>query len=172
MEYCDIYDASKTPTGKVLPRGTPTEKGEYTLVSCVWITDGKGRLLLTRRAPEKRASPNLWENSGGGVLAGETSRQAIVREVYEETGIRAEEEEFSFMCSFQEGDAFFDLYFLCKDVPLEALRLQPGETVEARWVTVEKLREMIASGMVAPPIARRFFMQERELLKRIEKLYK
>ncbi len=76
------------------------------------------------------------------------------------------------MGSFQEGDAFFDLYFLCKDVPLEALRLQPGETVEARWVTVEKLREMIASGMVAPPIARRFFMQERELLKRIEKLYK
>lgn len=169
MEYCDIYDASQKPTGKVLPRGTPMEKGEYTLVSCVWIADSKGRLLLTRRAPEKRASPNLWENSGGGVLAGETSRQAIAREVYEETGIQAEETAFLFMGSFQEKDAFFDLYFLRKDVPLEKLRLQPGETVEARWVTVEKLREMIASGLVAPPIARRFFMQEKELLERIEK---
>ena len=170
MEYCDIYDASRKTVGKVVPRGASIEKGEYTLVVCCWIANSKGELLLTRRAPEKRSCPNLWENSGGGVLAGETSRQAIAREVYEETGILAQEEEFSFMDSFQGADAFFDLYFLRRDVPLEKLRLQPGETVEARWATVEKLREMIAAGIVAPPIAHRFLMQEQAILERIEKM--
>ena len=60
---------------------------------CVWVYDGRGHLLLTRRAREKSFA-GTWENSGGAVKAGETSRQAIARELYEETGIQAEPEEF------------------------------------------------------------------------------
>lgn len=68
--------------------------GEYGLVVCVWVCDGAGHLLLTKRAPEKKSFPNTWENSGGSAWAGESSRQAIARELYEETGIRAREEAF------------------------------------------------------------------------------
>ena len=60
--------------------------GEYGLVVCVWVCDGAGHLLLTKRAPEKKSFPNTWENSGGSAWAGESSRQAIARELYEETG--------------------------------------------------------------------------------------
>ena len=92
MEYNDIYDENRQLIGKVHRRGTPWKKGEYGLVVCVWVYDGEGKLLLTRRAKGKSFA-GTWENSGGAAKAGENSRQAIARELFEETGIRAEEEE-------------------------------------------------------------------------------
>lgn len=167
MEWNDIYDQNRNPTGRTHRRGTPMAPGDFVVVACAWISNGRGQLLITRRAPQKKSSPNQWENSGGAVRAGETSLEGISREVFEETGIRAKPEEFAFMGAFRSKDTFYDLYFLQKDVPLEQLRLQPGETVEAKWVTPEELREMIDRGQVAAPIAKRFRAQEKEILARM-----
>ena len=48
-EWNDIYDANRCLTGRVHLRGTPWKAGEYGLVVCVWVYDGRGHLLLTRR---------------------------------------------------------------------------------------------------------------------------
>ena len=101
MELNDIYDENRNLTGKLHRRGTPWKPGEYGVVVCVWVYDGRGHLLLTRRAREKSFA-GTWENSGGAVKAGETSRQAIARELYEETGIQAEPEEFELLDSDPE----------------------------------------------------------------------
>ena len=55
----------------------------------VWVVNSLGDFLLTLRSPEKEASPGCWENSGGAVVAGETSLQGALRELGEETGIQA-----------------------------------------------------------------------------------
>ena len=89
MEFNDIYDKDKNLTGRKHRRGTPWRKGEYGLVVCVWVYDGQGKLLLTRRAPEKSFA-GTWENSGGAARAGEDSITAIVRELREETGLSVE----------------------------------------------------------------------------------
>lgn len=164
-EYVDIYDAGRRRTGRVQRRGKPMKHGEYGLVVCVWVSNGAGRLLLTKRAPEKKSFPNTWENSGGSAWAGETSRQAIARELREETGIRAPEEAFRLLESARGGEAFFDFYFLCCPAPLPEIVLQPGETSDAKWVTLDEVREMIRSGLLAEPIARRFCLQEARLEK-------
>ena len=83
MELNDVYDQDRNLTGRTHRRGTPWRKGEFGFVVCVWVYDGKGKVLLTRRAPQK-SFPHTWENSGGAVKAGETSRQAIARELREE----------------------------------------------------------------------------------------
>ena len=98
MEWNDIYDKDRQLTGRVHRRGTYWRHGEYGLVVCVWVYDGAGNVLLTRRAPGKSYA-GTWENSGGAAKAGESSRQAVVRELFEETGIRAEEDEFEFLSS-------------------------------------------------------------------------
>ena len=95
-EYNDIYDSNRCLTGRVHLRGEGWRSGEYGLVVCVWVYDGRGHFLLTRRSPGKSFA-GTWENSGGAAQAGETSRQAIVRELFEETGIRAEPEEFELL---------------------------------------------------------------------------
>ena len=82
-EFNDIYDADRNLTGRTHRRGSPWRKGEYGLVVCVWVYDGRGHILLTRRAKGKSFA-GTWENSGGAAKAGETSRQAIARELYEE----------------------------------------------------------------------------------------
>ena len=110
-ERVDVYDAARRRTGRVRRRGEAMKPGEYGLVVCVWVCDGAGHLLLTKRAPEKKSFPNTWENSGGSAWAGESSRQAIARELYEETGIRAREEAFRLLESDRGEEAFFDFYF-------------------------------------------------------------
>ncbi|KAF1013977.1 MAG: CTP pyrophosphohydrolase [Stenotrophomonas maltophilia] len=53
------------------------------------ITDARGRVLLNRRT-ENRDTAGLWEFPGGKREAGESSEQALARELREELGIEAE----------------------------------------------------------------------------------
>lgn len=132
-------------------------RGEYHINVFVWIFNSAGELLLTKRSPEKESYPNLWETTGGAVLAGETSRQAIVRELREETGLCAAPEEFVFLDSVRGKTWFSDTYALRRDAPLSQIVLQPGETCGARWVTRAAFERMIAAGEVAQPDVQRFY---------------
>lgn len=161
-EYNDIYDEKGYVTGRIHRRGSSWKDGEYGLVVCVWVYDGKGKLLMTRRAPGKSFA-GTWENSGGAAKAGETSRQAIARELFEETGIRAEEAEFELLGSDRDNHTFYDFYCLHRDVPLEQIVLQPGETDDAKWVDFETVHQMIRDKQICRIISRQFLRQEGQL---------
>ena len=163
MEYNDIYDHQRRLTGRQHRRGDRWNKGEYGLVVCVWVHDGKGRILLTRRAPEKSYA-GTWENSGGAAKAGETSLQAIRRELFEETGIRAEESEFELLGSGRDHASFYDYYCLQREISLDQIVLLPGETDDVRWATFAQIHEMIARKEICSVIARQFRKQEHLLL--------
>ena len=165
MEFNDIYDKDRRLTGRVHKRGTRWEAGEYGLVVCVWVHDGKGKLLLTRRAPQK-SFPGTWENSGGAVKAGETSRQAIVRELFEETGIRATADEFELLDTGRDGTFHYDYYCIRRDTPISEIVLLPGETDGAQWVTFEQVHAMIEEKKICRVIARQFRRQEKMILER------
>jgi 8-oxo-dGTP diphosphatase len=51
------------------------------------LVDGQGRVLLGLRSPHKRVWRNHWDAIGGRVEVGETSDQAMIREVREEVGV-------------------------------------------------------------------------------------
>ena len=166
MEYNDIYDAQRKLTGRTHRRGTPWRAGEYGLVVCVWVYNDEGQVLMTRRAPGKNFA-GTWENSGGAAKAGETSLQAIQRELFEETGIRAEEEEFHLIATDTDRNAHYDFYCLRRNTPLSEIVLLPGETDDAKWVTFSQIHEMIEKKMICKVIARQFRKQER-LLQRVQ----
>ena len=165
MEYNDIYDRERNRTGRLHRRGTAWESGEFGLVVCVWVYDGNGRILLTRRAPEKSFA-GTWENSGGAAKAGESSLQAIVRELEEETGIRAEAGEFELLTTTRDKNTFYDHYCLKRYLPVEQILLQPGETDGVQWATFEQVHELIRGKQICDVIARQFIQQEPELRKR------
>ena len=165
MELNDIYDKNRNLTGQVHRRGTRWKVGEYGLVVCVWVYDGAGNLLLTRRAPEKSFA-GTWENSGGAAKAGETSRQAIARELFEETGIRAGEEEFELLSSDRDRNTHFDFYCLKRQTPLDEIILLPGETDGVQWASMQQVRQMVRGGQICRIIGRQFRRQAQDLLAR------
>ena len=165
MEFNDIYDKDRNLTGRVHRRGTRWRPGEYGLVVCVWVYDGKGNVLLTRRAKGKSFA-GTWENSGGAAKAGETSRKAIVRELFEETGIKAEPEEFELIGSDRDRHTHYDFYCLKRKVPLEQIVLLPGETDNVQWASFEQIRSMVRTGEICRIIGRQYLRQEAELIKR------
>ncbi len=167
MELNDIYDINRCLTGRTHVRGTPWKKGEYGLVVCVWVYDGKGKVLLTRRAPEKSGAGS-WENSGGAAQAGESSLEAIVRELREETGIEAKPEEFELLCTDRDKICHYDFYCLHREIPIEEVRLQPGETDDVKWATFEQVHQMIAEKQICTVIARQFLRQEPQLRQRVK----
>ena len=171
MEWNDVYDENRNLTGKLHRRGDRWGKGEFGLVVCVWVYDGKGNILLTRRAKEKSFA-GTWENSGGAAKAGETSRQAIARELFEETGIRAREEDFELLSFRRDKDSFFDFYCLKNATPIEDIVLLEGETTAAKWVTFAEIREMIKRREICRIIGRQFLNQEPQLLERQEPGYR
>ncbi len=165
MEFNDVYDRNRNLTGRIHRRGKRWKFGEYGLVVCVWVYDGRGNLLLTRRAAGKSFA-GTWENSGGAAQAGETSRQAIKRELFEETGIRAEEAEFELLSSERSNNTHYDFYCLKRRVPIGEIVLQAGETDAVQWASMEQVRRMVRDGEICRIIGRQFRLQEPDLRKR------
>jgi len=169
MEFNDIYDENRQLTGRVHQRGTPWKPGEYGLVVCVWVYDGRGHILLTRRAKGKSFA-GTWENSGGAAQAGETSRQAVARELFEETGIRAEEDEFELLDTDVDRNIIYDFYCLRRSVSIKDIVLLPGETDGVQWASFGKIHWMIRTGKICRIIGHQFRRQEKML--RLRNSYK
>ena len=88
MEYWDIYDAEKRPTGRTMKRNDWCLKdGEYHLTVLGVVARPDGTYLITKRVMTKAWAPGWWEVSGGAAQAGESSEEAVCREVREETGL-------------------------------------------------------------------------------------
>lgn len=82
MEFWDIYDADKKPTGRTMKRNDWCLKdGEYHLTVLGVVARPDKTFLITKRVMTKAWAPGWWEVSGGAAQAGEASRDAVLREV-------------------------------------------------------------------------------------------
>ncbi len=64
--------------------------GPLDLAAHAVIADRRGRLLLLRRPAASECNPERWEFPGGRIERGEGVRDALIREVREETGLAVE----------------------------------------------------------------------------------
>lgn len=139
--------------------------GHIPLMQCgasVVVMNGEGEILLQLRADNKE-----WAYSGGAVELYERVEDAAKRELFEETGIVAEELELLGVFSGEEmkytypnGDQVsnVDIAFICKKYHGE-LKCQEGEVEELRFfpldalptpffevhrLAIEKLRQVMA----------------------------
>lgn len=147
MEKWDILNAQGTPTGKTVVRGrTFLRPGEYHLVVHIWIVSSKGELLIQKRSKEKKLMPGEWAATGGSAFSGETSLCAARRELAEELGIKAEEDELRFIKRMKRRNSLVDVWFIKRDTPENELTLQKNEVASARWVDTATFSDMVEKG--------------------------
>ena len=151
MELWDIYDLNKNPTGRTMVRNDWTMKeGDYYLSVLGVVHRPDGRFLITQRAMDKAWAPGWWEIPGGGVKAGETSFQAVCREVLEETGVDVSNAEggYSF-CYHRENKGqnyIVDIYRFEMDITEKDIKLQADEDIDGKFATAEEIKAIADSG--------------------------
>ncbi len=155
IELWDLYNENRELLGKTCKRGSALNVGEYHLVVEIWVINGKGKVLISQRHPDK-THPKQWECTIGAVVAGEDSLSGAVRELGEEVGITASPDALLPIGSVISKRYILDSYMLVCDIPIERLRLQDTEVIGARWVTYPELCKMQEQGLLVPAAWNRF----------------
>lgn len=153
IEYFDVYDKNKMKTGEKLPRRSSfLKENQYELIVLAIIERPDGRFLITRRAMDKKWAAGSWEVPGGGVKAGETSREGINREVAEETGLDVSRVPGRVIYTYSNtdlarGDNYFvDIYHFHMDFTLGDVHLQRSESIDARLASFDEIGKLNEAG--------------------------
>lgn len=147
-EIFDVY----TRDGKYL--GTKEKSfchsknpGVYHKPTWIWIINSKNEVLVQRRASCKKTCPNLWENCGGHVDAGESMIEGTIREVYEELGIKTKEEDYKFLFEYI-CDITFEIasvYLLKLDLSINEFKIKEDEVSDIKWLDFNDFKKLFYS---------------------------
>ena len=125
-------------------------EGDYYLSVLGVIHRPDGRFLITRRAMDKAWAPGWWEIPGGGVKAGETSFEAVCREVLEETGVDVSKAEGGYrFCYHRENKGqnyIVDIYRFEMNITDKDVRLQTDEDIDGKFATLDEIKAIAEEG--------------------------
>lgn len=119
----------------------------------VWIINDNKEILIQKRADCKKVCPNKWDiSSAGHVLAGESSLEGAIREVYEELGIKTVEEEYQFLFEYIYDKAYeiAQVYLLKNNTSIDEMHLQKEEVSDVKWIKFEDFKNVLYSKEFAP----------------------
>ncbi len=148
-EYWDLYDRQLRPLNRKYERDDKKRmpKGEFHIVVNILSINKDGKILITKRHPDKPYG-NMWEISGGSVLSGESPLDGAVRELFEETGLKAAPQELRYMGQIirERSGCIHNFYLYEGDFDEDSITLQEGETVDFSLVTPKEIAKMSDSG--------------------------
>lgn len=149
-EQIDVLNPDGTPAGYARSRTEVHEKGLWHRTVHIWAFDKLNRILFQLRACVKENNPGLLDTScAGHISAGDDSRNAALRELREELGVKKNPEDLEYL--FESGhesvlnggayldNEFYDVYRITlSDDEIAKLVPQPGEVDDFVWMTREE----------------------------------
>jgi len=111
------------------------------------VTDDDDRCLLARN---KNWPPKRVSILAGFVEPGESVEQAVLREVWEEAGLRVSGPRYLGSQPWPMPQSLM-LGFRARAEGAQEIRVDGDEIAEARWYSREELRDALAAGSVLPP---------------------
>ena len=154
-EYIDIVDINGNPTGASELKSVIHQKGLYHHTAHIWFYTDNGDILLAQRSAKKVICPLMWDVSvAGHINAGETPKQAAIRETEEEIGLTIFENDLHqigvFECfqTYESGiidNEFHNTYIAKLNVPLSKLIPQEEEVEALKLVSAFDFNNLIDS---------------------------
>ena len=155
-ELWDVYTIDRRLTGKSCLRGKQGElaEDEFHLWVMVWIRNPQsGKYLISRRSADKDTDPLKWETVAGHTIAGDTSLDAALREVYEEVGIRLKAEYAKLLATKvttsydgQRHNWIRDSFYFETTGDADLDKATTREVIETKWLSFDEIREMYERG--------------------------
>lgn len=154
LELWDIYNENKERTGRTMKRNDwCLQDGEYHLTVLGVVARKDNKFLITKRVMTKAWAPGWWEVSGGAAMAGESSQDAVHREVLEETGLDVAGWDGGYLFTYKrenpgEGDNYFvDVYRFVGEFEEQDVHPQEEETDGWMLATLEDIQEFAKEGI-------------------------
>ena len=158
-EIFDIVDEQGLPTGETVDRETAHREGILHRTAHLWMMRRREtgvEILVQKRSAGKDSFPSCYDiSSAGHIPAGVDFKPSAVRELKEELGLDALEEELIY-CGTRRirnekefhGRMFRDnqvsnVYCIWRDVEPEECVLQEEEVEEVKWILLQECKNRV-----------------------------
>lgn len=159
MEWLDVVDKNGEPTGEVVERSKAHREGIWHRTSHVWLVrkkNGRIEVLVQKRSADKDAYPGCYDTSSAGhIPVGCSYEESAIRELKEELGVTAREEDLH-LCGRRTvyhdevfyGQPFIDrqisnVYVIWFDREAEDFHIQEEELESVRWMELGECIRMV-----------------------------
>ena len=142
MEIVDLLNNRKELTGETCERNAVPD-GKYRLSIHIWIVNDKNEILIQQRSTNRKKFPNMWTNTGGACVAGETSIQTVFRELKEELDITPNINNLELIASYKREKDYVDVWVLKQNINITNLKFNDNEVQDAKWVTIEDWKKLL-----------------------------
>ncbi len=160
-EIFDIVDEHGLPIGETVDREVAHSEGILHRTAHLWLMRKREtgvEILVQKRSANKDSYPSCYDiSSAGHIPAGVDFKPSAIRELKEELGLDAKEEELHY-CGTRRirgerefhGRMFRDnqvsnVYCIWRDIEPEECTLQEEEVEEVRWIGLEECKERVAA---------------------------
>lgn len=151
MELLDVVDEENKLTGNIIDREIIHETGLWHREVAVIIVNEEGKMLLEKRAPTKKQSPNKWALCAGHIESGDIPENAIVREMKEEIGVDISINDLEFIKIAKRNVKFNDklynrafqyTYFWRTDKKENEFIVQQEELTEVKFFEIGNVKKL------------------------------
>lgn len=114
------------------------------------VFNTRGELYLQKRPEWKDIQPGKWDTAiGGHIDYGETPKEALQREAYEELGIKHFSSTFIGMYAF-ESQRERELVYVHQTTYDEPIKPSKDELDDGRFWTIQEIHEAMGKGILTP----------------------
>lgn len=152
MNKWDLYNKNFEKTNETINENDEILEGKYHWTINTFIINSKKQVLLIKRSLNYNLHyPGFWNTINGNTLSGQNADETVISSIYNKIGIKVQKDEIKSIDK-QLRDPYkyiYETFIVNKDINLEEIIFIDGTCVQAKWVDLEELYNMISNGEIA-----------------------